>query len=180
VIEKDPCPKCKSALCFFKGIEVGHAFKLGTKYSTSMNAGFLNEKGTKSPFIMGCYGIGVSRVVAAAIEQSNDANGIVWPDASLAPFDVLILPLNTAEPAVMAAAERLEKELVAAGLDVLVDDRDQRAGVKFKDADLLGIPWRITVGRKKVGVGPSGNQRAQRQRIHGCITGPGGRDPLEK
>jgi prolyl-tRNA synthetase len=152
VIEKDPCPKCKSALCFFKGIEVGHAFKLGTKYSTSMDAGFLNEKGTKSPFIMGCYGIGVSRVVAAAIEQSNDADGIVWPPA-LAPFDALILPLNTAEPAVMAAAERLEKELVAAGLDVLVDDRDQRAGVKFKDADLLGIPWRVTVGEKKLALG---------------------------
>ncbi|MBK8871358.1 MAG: proline--tRNA ligase [Elusimicrobia bacterium] len=152
VIEKDPCPKCKSPLCFFKGIEVGHAFKLGTKYSGSMDAGFLNEKGTKSPFIMGCYGIGVSRVVAAAIEQSNDADGIVWPP-SLAPFDALILPLNTAEPAVMAAAERLEKELAAAGLDVLVDDRDQRAGVKFKDADLLGIPWRVTVGEKKLALG---------------------------
>ncbi|MBK8574857.1 MAG: proline--tRNA ligase [Elusimicrobia bacterium] len=152
VVEKDPCPKCKSALCFFKGIEVGHAFKLGTKYSTSMNAGFLSEKGTKSPFIMGCYGIGVSRVVAAAIEQSNDANGIVWPE-SLAPFDVLILPMNVAEPRLMDAAERLEKELVAAGLDVLVDDRDQRAGVKFKDADLGGIPWRITVGEKKMALG---------------------------
>lgn len=152
VIEKDPCPKCKSPLCFFKGIEVGHAFKLGTKYSAAMDAGFLNDKGTKSPFIMGCYGIGVSRVVAAAIEQSSDADGIVWP-ASLAPFDALILPLNTAEPAVMEAAERLEKELVAAGLDVLVDDRDQRAGVKFKDADLLGIPWRITVGEKKLALG---------------------------
>lgn len=152
VLEKDPCPKCKSVLSFFKGIEVGHAFKLGTKYSTSMNAGFLTEKGTKSPFIMGCYGIGVSRVVAAAIEQSNDANGIIWPD-SLAPFDVLILPMNVAEPKLMETAERLEKELMAAGLDVLMDDRDQRAGVKFKDADLLGIPWRITVGEKKLVLG---------------------------
>lgn len=152
VLEKDPCPKCKSVLSFFKGIEVGHAFKLGTKYSASMNAGFLTEKGTKSPFFMGCYGIGVSRVVAAAIEQSNDANGIVWPK-SLAPFDALILPLNVLEPKVMAAAERLEKELAAAGMDVLVDDRDQRAGVKFKDADLLGIPWRITVGEKKLALG---------------------------
>jgi prolyl-tRNA synthetase len=152
VIEKDPCPKCKSVLSFFKGIEVGHAFKLGTKYSTSMNAGFLTEKGAKSPFIMGCYGIGVSRVVAAAIEQSNDANGILWPE-SLAPFDVLILPMNVAEPRLMEAAERLEKELKSAGLDVLMDDRDQRAGVKFKDADLLGIPWRITVGEKKLALG---------------------------
>jgi prolyl-tRNA synthetase len=152
VIEKDPCPKCKSVLSFFKGIEVGHAFKLGTKYSTSMNAGFLTEKGAKSPFIMGCYGIGVSRVVAAAIEQSNDANGILWPE-SLAPFDVLILPMNVAEPRLMEAAERLEKELKSAGLDVLMDDRDQRPGVKFKDADLLGIPWRITVGEKKLALG---------------------------
>ena len=152
VIEKDPCPKCKSALSFFKGIEVGHAFKLGTKYSASMNAGFLSEKGTKSPLIMGCYGIGVSRVVAAAIEQSNDANGILWPE-SLAPFDVQILPMNVGEPRLMEATDRLEKELAAAGLDVLVDDRDQRAGVKFKDADLLGVPWRITVGEKKMALG---------------------------
>jgi prolyl-tRNA synthetase len=152
VREKDPCPKCKLPLSFFKGIEVGHAFKLGDKYSVAMNAGFLNEKGVKTPFLMGCYGIGVSRVVAATIEQSSDANGIIWPE-SLAPFDVLLVPLNVAEPRLMEATDRLEKELVAAGLEVLVDDRDQRAGVKFKDADLLGIPWRITVGEKKLALG---------------------------
>ncbi|MBL0057705.1 MAG: proline--tRNA ligase [Elusimicrobia bacterium] len=152
VKEKDPCPKCKSALSFFKGIEVGHAFKLGTKYSVAMNAGFLGEKGVKTPFVMGCYGIGVSRVVAAAIEQSNDAEGIRW-SGGLAPFDVMVLPLSVEEPRLMEATERLEKELTAAGLEVLVDDRDQRAGVKFKDADLLGIPWRVTVGEKKLALG---------------------------
>jgi prolyl-tRNA synthetase len=152
VLEKDPCPKCKLPLSFFKGIEVGHAFKLGVKYSAAMNAGFLNDKGVKTSFFMGCYGIGVSRVVAATIEQSSDANGIVWPE-SLAPFDVLLLPLDVAEPGLMEATVRLENELKAAGLDVLVDDRDQRAGVKFKDADLLGIPWRMTVGVKKLALG---------------------------
>jgi prolyl-tRNA synthetase len=149
VTEKDPCPKCKLPLCFFKGIEVGHAFKLGTKYSAAMHAGFLGEAGVKTPFVMGCYGIGVSRVVAAAIEQFNDADGILWP-GGLAPFDVALLPLNVEAPKLMEATERLEKELTAAGLEVLVDDRDQRAGVKFKDADLLGIPWRVTVGEKKL------------------------------
>lgn len=152
VREKDPCPKCKHPLSFHKGIEVGHTFKLGTKYSQAMDAGFLTEKGAKTPFIMGCYGIGVSRVVAAAIEQSNDENGIVWPEA-LAPYEVAILPLNTQEPRVMAAAESLEKALEAEGWDVLLDDRDQRAGVKFKDADLLGLPYRVTVGEKKLALG---------------------------
>lgn len=152
VLEKDPCLKCKLPLSFFRGIEVGHAFKLGVKYSAAMNAGFLNDKGVKTSFLMGCYGIGVSRVVAATIEQSSDANGIIWPE-SLAPFDVLLLPLDVAEPGLMEATVRLENELKAAGLDVLVDDRDQRAGVKFKDADLLGIPWRMTVGVKKLALG---------------------------
>jgi prolyl-tRNA synthetase len=152
VREKDPCPKCKHPLSFHKGIEVGHTFKLGTKYSQAMDAGFLTEKGAKTPFIMGCYGIGVSRVVAAAIEQSNDENGIVWPEA-LAPFDVAVLPLYTQEPRVMAAAEALEKALSAEGWEVLLDDRDQRAGVKFKDADLFGLPYRVTVGEKKLAQG---------------------------
>lgn len=152
VRENDPCPKCNHPLSFHKGIEVGHTFKLGTKYSQAMDAGFLTEKGAKTPFIMGCYGIGVSRVVAAAIEQSNDENGIVWPEA-LAPYDAAVLPLNTQEPRVMAAAEAIEKALEAEGWDVLLDDRDQRAGVKFKDADLLGLPLRVTVGEKKLALG---------------------------
>ncbi|HMU95301.1 MAG TPA: proline--tRNA ligase, partial [Elusimicrobiota bacterium] len=152
VRESDPCPRCGKRLSFFKGIEVGHTFKLGTKYSQAMGAGYLTEKGAKTPFQMGCYGIGVSRVVAAALEQCHDDNGIVWPEA-IAPFDVAILPLNVSEPRLMETAERLEKELTARGFQVLLDDRDQRAGVKFKDADLLGLPWRVTVGEKKLAVG---------------------------
>jgi prolyl-tRNA synthetase len=148
----DPCPRCHQALSFSKGIEVGHTFKLGTKYSQALQAGFLNEKGAKIFFQMGCYGIGVSRVVAATLEQSHDAAGIIWPEA-LAPFDVTVLPLNMSEPTVREAAERLERELSGHGLDVLLDDRDQRAGVKFKDADLLGLPWRITLGERKLAQG---------------------------
>jgi prolyl-tRNA synthetase len=148
----DGCPRCGKALEFHKGIEVGHVFKLGTKYSTAMEATFLNEKGQRTVFTMGCYGIGVSRIVASAIEQCHDENGIRWPEA-LAPYDVALLPLNVSEPAVMAAAEKIEADLAAKGLSVLFDDRDQRAGVKFKDADLLGLPWRVTVGEKKLALG---------------------------
>lgn len=148
----DPCPRCGKAIGFSKGIEVGHTFKLGTKYSQALQAGYLNEKGAKVFFQMGCYGIGVSRVVAAALEQSHDAAGIVWPEA-LAPFDVAVLPLNWSEPAVREAAETLERDLAERGMDVLLDDRDQRAGVKFKDADLLGLPWRITIGERKLAQG---------------------------
>jgi prolyl-tRNA synthetase len=150
--EGDACPRCAKPVAFSKGIEVGHVFKLGTKYSAAMNAGFLTEKGTKSPFIMGCYGIGVSRVVAAAIEQCHDDNGIIWP-APLAPFQAVVLPLNVSEPQVMETAEKIYSGLKAAGADVLLDDRDQRAGVKFKDADLLGLPWRVVVGERKLADG---------------------------
>ncbi len=161
VREGDPCTRCFlkdsarktfNKLSFFKGIEVGHVFKLGTKYSEALQAGFLTEKGAKSSFIMGCYGIGVSRVVAAAIEQSHDENGIVWPEA-IAPFQVIVLPLNVSDAQVVEAANRIYADLVDAGVEVLLDDRDQRAGAKFKDADLLGIPWRVTVGEKKLAAG---------------------------
>ncbi len=148
----DKCPRCGKAVAFFKGIEVGHVFKLGTKYSSAMNAGFLTEKGEKSPFLMGCYGIGVSRVLAAAIEQCHDDNGIIWP-AGIAPFQVVVLPLNVSEPKVVEAAEKIYEGLKAKGVEVLLDDRDQRAGVKFKDADLLGLPWRVTVGERKLAEG---------------------------
>jgi prolyl-tRNA synthetase len=148
----DDCPRCRKPVQFFKGIEVGHVFKLGTKYSAAMNAGFLNEKGEKAPFIMGCYGIGVSRVVAAAIEQCHDENGVIWP-AQIAPFQVSVLPLNMTAPAVVETAEKIYKALKEKGVEVLLDDRDQRAGVKFKDADLLGLPWRIVVGEKKLAEG---------------------------
>jgi prolyl-tRNA synthetase len=148
----DNCPRCGKPVSFHKGIEVGHVFKLGTKYSKAMDAGFLTEKGQKEPFIMGCYGIGVSRVVAAAIEQCHDDNGIIWP-AALAPFQVAVLNLNASEPKLAEAAEKIYRGLMDKGVEVLLDDRDQRAGVKFKDADLLGIPWRVTVGEKKLAEG---------------------------
>ena len=145
--EGDLCPNCGKGLASSHGIEVGHIFKLGTKYSSAMNATFLDDKGKSHPFIMGCYGFGVSRMVAAAIEQNFDKDGIVWP-MSIAPFHVLLLPLNTGDEIVMNAALKLEEELTGAGLEVLMDDRDLSPGVKFKDADLTGVPLRITIGRK--------------------------------
>ena len=143
----DPCPRCGHALEVNQGIEVGHVFKLGTKYSRAMGAHFLDDKGQEIPTIMGCYGIGVNRIVAAAVEAGHDDDGILWP-LSIAPYHALIAPLQVHNPAVMEAAEALEKALEAAGYDVLVDDRDQRPGVKFKDADLIGIPLRVVVAER--------------------------------
>ena len=140
----DPCPRCGSAMVVNQGIEVGHVFKLGTKYSKAMGASFLDDKGQETPVIMGCYGIGVNRIVAAAVEAGHDANGILWPLA-IAPYHVLITPLQT-NPAVVEATDQIDAHLQAAGYDVLVDDREQRPGVKFKDADLIGIPLRIVIG----------------------------------
>lgn len=143
----DPCPKCGSTLELVHGIEVGHVFKLGTKYSVALNATFLDEKEQRHPIIMGCYGIGVNRIIAALAETSHDENGLIWPLA-VAPYEVLLLPLNVADPEVLKVTEQYLKELEAAGVDVLYDDRDVRPGVKFKDADLVGIPLRIVVGGK--------------------------------
>ncbi|GMU38448.1 MAG: proline--tRNA ligase [Phycisphaerae bacterium] len=139
-------------LTFRKCIEVGHVFKLGTKYSVAMGAEFLDEKGASHPMIMGCYGIGLNRIVAAAIEASHDANGIIWP-ASIAPFRVIVCSLDVREAEVMNVSQKLHDELESAGLDVLWDDRDQRPGVKFKDADLVGVPVRLTVGKKGLAEG---------------------------
>ncbi len=135
-----------------KAIEVGHVFKLGTKYSDSLKATFLDNDGKPKSLIMGCYGIGLNRIMAAAIEAHHDDAGILWP-ASIAPFSVLIVALDPREKEVMDTAEKIYNELTAAGLDVLFDDRDERAGFKFKDADLIGIPLRITVGRKALAEG---------------------------
>ncbi|OGS45736.1 MAG: proline--tRNA ligase [Elusimicrobia bacterium RIFOXYD2_FULL_34_15] len=144
----DMCPKCEeSHLKFSRGIEVGHTFKLGTKYSKSMNATFLDEKGIKNHFIMGCYGIGVSRIVAAAIEQSHDENGIIWNE-SLAPYKVVIIPISY-DGKIKEVSDDIYKQL-SEKTDVLLDDRNERAGVKFKDADLLGIPIRITISDKTI------------------------------
>jgi len=146
----DGCPRChEGTLEVFKAMEIGHIFKLGTKYSASMGATVLTEQGKPVPIVMGSYGIGVERILTAAIEQHHDSDGIIWPKA-LAPFDVVLTITNTKDAALTAAAEKLYKDLQRAGLDTLLDDRDERAGVKFKDADLIGIPYRITLGKKVV------------------------------
>lgn len=142
----DLCPRCRQPLDIERGIEVGHVFKLGLKYSQSMHAAFLDEAGQAQLCVMGCYGIGVSRIVAAAIEQNHDGAGIIWPMA-LAPYQVCLLPVAPKDPAVMSMAEDVYRELEAAGVEVLLDDREERAGVKFKDADLIGIPLRLTFGK---------------------------------
>jgi prolyl-tRNA synthetase len=143
----DPCPRCGEPLQLASGLEVGHVFKLGTKYSKSMGASYLDEKGEEVLFIMGCYGIGINRILAGAVEAGHDANGIIWP-LSIAPYQVLLVPLAGKDPAVMERTAAIEQELSAAGLDVLVDDRDQRPGFKFKDADLIGIPLRVVIGER--------------------------------
>ncbi|MBR4422734.1 MAG: proline--tRNA ligase, partial [Mailhella sp.] len=148
----DPCPCCGNPLDIKRGIEVGHIFKLGTKYSEAMRAVFLDENGKEQFMIMGCYGIGVSRVVAAAIEQNFDDDGIKFPP-QLAPFDVHILCLDPADPAVSSKCDEIESLLHEQGLETLYDDRAERPGVKFKDADLLGIPAQVTVGGKGLGKG---------------------------
>jgi prolyl-tRNA synthetase len=130
-------------------MEIGHIFKLGTKYSESMGATVLTQDGKSVPIIMGSYGIGVERIITAAVEQQHDEDGIVWPK-SLAPFDVVVTVTNMKQDDLRAAGEQLYSELQNAGFEVLLDDRDERAGVKFKDADLIGIPYRVTIGKKAV------------------------------
>ena len=147
IAEGDPCPHCGAPVKMTHGIEVGQVFKLGIKYSKALGATFLDENGKEKPLIMGCYGIGVSRTMAATIEQFHDDNGIIWP-ASIAPFEVVIVPINAKDEAQMKIAEKLYADMKNAGIDVLLDDRKDRAGVKFKDADLIGYPVRITVSPK--------------------------------
>ncbi|MFO7915914.1 MAG: proline--tRNA ligase [Candidatus Krumholzibacteriales bacterium] len=145
--EGDLCPECGKQLQLNKGIEVGHIFKLGTKYSSSMDAAFLDSDGKSRYFIMGCYGFGVSRMIAASIEQNYDQAGIIWP-REITPLDVIILPVNTKDREQLDAAGKLEDELREMGMDFLTDDRDLSPGVKFKDSELIGIPLRITIGNK--------------------------------
>lgn len=142
----DFCPECGKPLKVTKGIEVGNIFKLGTKYSKPMNAVYLDKNGKSHPYIMGCYGIGISRTAAAAVEAHYDEHGIKWP-ISIAPYHAVIVPVNIQDTLQMEVAEKLYKELKANGVEVVLDDRDERAGVKFKDADLIGFPYRITVGK---------------------------------
>ncbi|HHV99302.1 MAG TPA: proline--tRNA ligase [Clostridiaceae bacterium] len=147
IVEGDKCPKCGGSIKLTRGIEVGHIFKLGTKYSKALNCVYLDEQGKEVPMVMGCYGIGVNRTMAAIIEQNYDENGIIWP-MTVAPYHVIIVPVNTTDSVQMETAEKMYNDLCSAGIEVLIDDRDERPGVKFKDADLIGIPIRITVGRK--------------------------------
>ena len=146
ITSEDSCPSCGGALSLPEGIEVGHIFKLGTAYSEAMKATFQDNEGQENNFVMGCYGIGVSRVVAAAIEQNHDQNGIIFP-LPLAPFQVILLNLGVNNDDITRAAEQLYQDLQARGIEVLYDDRDERPGSKFKDADLIGIPYRMTVGK---------------------------------
>jgi prolyl-tRNA synthetase len=146
VVDGDLCPECGASLKLYRGIEAGHIFLLGTRYSATMNAVYLDENGAQQPLVMGCYGIGISRLLAALVEQHHDDDGIAFP-VSVAPFHVILLQVGN-DSAVLEATSRLEQELTRLGVEVLVDDRDERPGVKFKDADLLGIPLRVTVGKK--------------------------------
>jgi prolyl-tRNA synthetase len=141
----DPCVRCGKPLEIARGIEVGHIFQLGTKYSVALKCEFTDEKGETRPAVMGTYGIGVGRTMAAAVEQHHDADGIVWPLA-LAPFEVVLVSLNPTDEGTRRAADSLYEALRSAGMDVFYDDRDERPGVKFKDADLLGFPLRVNVG----------------------------------
>ena len=143
----DPCPISGEPLEIVHGIEVGHVFKLGTKYSVSLDATYLDENEQRHPIIMGCYGIGLNRIIAGLIETQHDENGIVWP-LSIAPVEVLLIPLNAKDEEVMSLANEFYEELTLSGVDVLLDDRDARPGVKFKDADLIGIPLRVVIGGK--------------------------------
>jgi prolyl-tRNA synthetase len=148
-VEGDPSPRGKGTLRLRKGIEIGHVFKLGTKYSSKLHAMFTDEKGAEHEIIMGCYGIGVTRVIAAMIEYSHDANGIIWT-MGLAPYQVLLVPLNVNNTPLMEATEKIYRELQARGVEVLMDDRDARPGFKFKDGDLIGIPLRLVIGEKSL------------------------------
>jgi prolyl-tRNA synthetase len=149
----DPCPRCEEGMLqIWRGIEVGHIFKLGTKYSEAMGATFQDEKGQERPMIMGCYGIGIERTVAAAIEQNHDQDGIIFPMA-IAPFQTIVLCLQQERTDVRDASERVYRDLLDSGIEVLLDDRDERPGIKFKDADLIGIPLRVNVGAKSLSQG---------------------------
>ncbi|NLY43689.1 MAG: proline--tRNA ligase [Clostridiaceae bacterium] len=147
IVEGDACPQCGHPIKTAQGIEVGHIFKLGTKYSKALQCTYLDENGKEQVMVMGCYGIGVNRCMAAVIEQNHDENGIIWP-VSVAPYHVIIVPVNTNDEVQMGIAEEIYKKLQDAGIEVMLDDRNERPGVKFKDADLIGIPVRITIGKK--------------------------------
>ena len=150
--EGEGCARCEGTYQSYQGIEVGHVFSLGTVYSEPMGCTYLDEAGKAQPMVMGCYGIGITRIAASAIEQNHDEGGIIWP-MSIAPYEVTVLPLQMNDDEVIAAADKLYEELRALGVDVLLDDRNERPGAKFKDADLIGIPLRIAIGKRSLGEG---------------------------
>lgn len=147
ITPQDACPRCGKVIAIKTAIEVGHVFKLGTKYSGVLKANFLDAAGKEKPMIMGCYGIGINRIIAAFIEQNHDKEGIIWNKA-LCPFEILLLPTNFAEPSIKETAEKIYKQLLDEGISALLDDREVSPGIKFKDADLLGIPLRLVIGKK--------------------------------
>ncbi|MFQ5949789.1 MAG: His/Gly/Thr/Pro-type tRNA ligase C-terminal domain-containing protein, partial [Nitrospiria bacterium] len=149
VVADDPCPRCGKPIVIDRGIEVGHVFMLGTKYSEAMKATFLDKKGKEQFFVMGCYGIGVSRIMAAAIEQNHDDKGIIWP-MPIAPFAIHVIPVQERSDRVMMTAELIYGSLLQAGVETLLEDREERVGVKFNDADLLGIPYQVIIGEKNL------------------------------
>jgi prolyl-tRNA synthetase len=146
-VSGDPCPRCSAKLELRHTIEVGHVFKLGTKYTEALNARFLDAGEQLKPIIMGCYGIGVNRIIAGLIETCHDKDGIIWP-MSVAPYEVVLTLVKVPDEASMKVARQLHDQLAATGIDVLLDDRDCRAGVKFKDADLIGVPLRVVIGER--------------------------------
>ncbi len=150
--DTDKCPKCGKSIEIKTTIELGHIFKLGTKYSSTLGASYLDQKGAKKEIIMGCYGIGVNRIFAAVIEQNNDKDGIIWP-ASIAPYHVDIIQIDSKDKDVRKESEKLYNELNESGIDVLLDDRDERPGIKFKDADLIGFPLQVIIGKKNLKTG---------------------------
>ena len=168
----EDCPNCGAALRIETAVEVGHIFKLGSKYSESMGARVLDRQGKEVAPIMGCYGIGIERILTAAVEQSNDENGF-WLPPSIAPFEIVVVPTNTANDKLLTTAEAIARQLEAQGCDVLLDDRDERPGVKFKDADLVGIPFRINVGKKVTEDTVEVVQRSTRQTTDVRIPGIG-------
>jgi len=147
VQDQDPCPTCRAPLKVGTAVEIGHIFKLGYKYSESMGARVLDRNGKEVTPIMGSYGIGIERILTASVEQNNDENGF-WLPPSIAPFEIIVTPTNASDDKIMNTAQEIARNLDAAGFDVLLDDRDERPGVKFKDADLVGIPFRVNVGKK--------------------------------
>ncbi len=160
----DPCPHCGAPIIKARGIEVGQVFKLHTKYSKALHAAYLDEAGKEQLMVMGCYGIGVSRTMAAAIEQNNDKDGMIWP-AAIAPYHVIVVPVNSKDAPSLAKAEEIYAQLCRAGIETVIDDRNERPGVKFKDADLIGYPLRITVGPKTLAAG----QIEVRERKSGAV-----------